>query len=115
MDVSEVQPFSYFPYFGKHVNDVTLSNSYVTLMPIFNHTFVNIHIYLKVKKNSLMELSKPIMVNWNEHKYKLRLKFPELKEKDLDFKEGKINDMLGKLQIKLGKTRKELYKIFSTL
>jgi len=62
-----------------------------------------------------MELSKPIMVNWDVHKDKLRQKFPKLTEKDLDFKEGKINDMLGKLQIKLGKTRKELYEIFSTL
>jgi len=62
-----------------------------------------------------MELSKPIMVNWDVHKDKLRQKFPELTEKDLDFKEGKINDMLGKLQIKLGKTRKELYEIFSRL
>lgn len=62
-----------------------------------------------------MELSKPIMVNWDVHKDKLRQKFPKLTEKDMDFKEGKINDMLGKLQIKLGKTRKELYEIFSTL
>jgi uncharacterized protein YjbJ (UPF0337 family) len=62
-----------------------------------------------------MELSKPIMINWDEHKDKLKRKFPELTEKDLDFKEGKINDMLGKLQIKLGKTRRELYELFSTL
>ncbi len=45
MDVSEVQPFSYFPYFGKSVNDVTLFNSCVILMAIFNHTFAYIHIY----------------------------------------------------------------------
>lgn len=62
-----------------------------------------------------MELSKPIMINWDVHKDKLRQKFPKLTEKDLNFKEGKINDMLGNLQIKLGKTRKELYEIFSTL
>jgi uncharacterized protein YjbJ (UPF0337 family) len=62
-----------------------------------------------------MELSKPIMVNWDVHKDKLRQKFPKLTEKDLDFKQGKMEDMLGKLQIKLGKTRKELYIIISTL
>ena len=62
-----------------------------------------------------MELSKPIKVNWNEHKDKLKRKFPELTEKDLDFREGKLNDMLGKLQIKLGRTRRELYELFSTL
>jgi len=62
-----------------------------------------------------MELSKPIMLNWDVQKDKLRQKFPKLTEKDLDFKQGKMEDMLGKLQIKLGKTRKELYIIISTL
>jgi uncharacterized protein YjbJ (UPF0337 family) len=65
--------------------------------------------------NNQLDLSKPIMVNWNEHKDKLRLKFPKLTVKDLDFKEGRMDEMLGKLQIKLGKTRKELYVIFSTI
>jgi uncharacterized protein YjbJ (UPF0337 family) len=62
-----------------------------------------------------MELSKPIMLNWDVQKDKLMQKFPKLTEKDLDFKQGKMEDMLGKLQIKLGKTRKELYIIISTL
>jgi hypothetical protein len=65
--------------------------------------------------NDQLDLSRPVMVDWNVHKEKLRLKFPTLTEKDLDFKEGKINEMLGRLQIKLGKTRKELYKIFAAL
>ena len=65
--------------------------------------------------NNQIDLSKPIMVNWNVHKEKLRLKFPKLTEKDLDFEEGKMNEMLGRLQIKLGKTRKELYKIFAAI
>ncbi len=52
MDVSKVQPFSYFPYFGKRVNDVTLLNSYVILMPIFNHTFVHIYLLKSQKKQS---------------------------------------------------------------
>ncbi len=62
-----------------------------------------------------MELSKPITLNWDVQKDKLMQKFPKLTEKDLDFKQGKMEDMLGKLQIKLGKTRKELYIIISTL
>ena len=62
-----------------------------------------------------VKVSGPIMVNWDEHKNKLILKFPKLTEKDLDFKEGKMNEMLGRLQIKLGKTRKELYKLFAEL
>ena len=65
--------------------------------------------------NTPIEVSAPITVNWNVHKEKLRLKFPKLTEKDLDFEEGKMNEMLGRLQIKLGKTRKELYKIFAAI
>jgi len=65
--------------------------------------------------NTQLDLSRPMTVNWNVHKEKLRLKFPKLTEKDLDFKEGQMNEMLGRLQIKLGKTRKELHKIFAAL
>jgi len=65
--------------------------------------------------NNQTELTKPIMVNWDEHKDKLIQRYPKLSEKDLDFKEGKVNEMLGRLQIKLGKTRKELHKLFATL
>jgi hypothetical protein len=65
--------------------------------------------------NDQLYLSRPMRIDWNVHKEKLRLKFPKLTEKDLDFKEGKMNEMLGRLQIKLGKTRKELYKIFEAL
>jgi uncharacterized protein YjbJ (UPF0337 family) len=65
--------------------------------------------------NNQIDLSKPIMVNWEVHKDKLIEKYPKLTGKDLDFKEGKMNEMLGRLQIKLGKTRKELYKIFAAI
>ncbi len=54
----------------------------------------------------------PIKVNWNLQKDKLLEKFPILTNKDLNFEAGKMDEMLGRLQIKLGKTRKELYKIF---
>ena len=60
-------------------------------------------------------LSRPMRISWNVHKEKLKLKFPKLTGKDLDYKVGKLNEMLGRLQIKLGKTRKELYKIFEVL
>jgi len=53
--------------------------------------------------------------NWNEQKGKLKQKFAILTDNDLMFKEGKKDEMFGKLQIKLGKTREELDKIISTL
>jgi uncharacterized protein YjbJ (UPF0337 family) len=49
--------------------------------------------------------------NWNEQKGKLKQKFAKLTDDDLMFEEGKKDEMLGKLQIKLGKTKEELQKI----
>ncbi|MDM8159590.1 CsbD family protein [Labilibaculum sp. K2S] len=51
--------------------------------------------------------------NWKEQKGKLKKKFAFLTENDLMFEEGKQEEMLGKLQIKLGKTKEELYKIIN--
>lgn len=53
--------------------------------------------------------------SWNEQKGKLKQKFANLTDNDLMFEEGKKDEMLGKLQVKLGKTREELNKIFETL
>lgn len=53
--------------------------------------------------------------NWSEQKAKLIKKYPELTEKDLAFEEGKKEEMMGRLQVKLGKTKEELQKIIETL
>jgi uncharacterized protein YjbJ (UPF0337 family) len=53
--------------------------------------------------------------NWNEQKGRLKQKFATLTDNDLMFAEGKKDEMLGKLQIKLGKSKEELQKILSGL
>ena len=53
--------------------------------------------------------------NWNEQKGKLKQKFANLTDNDLMFQEGKKEEMLGRLQIKLGKTKEELHDIISAL
>jgi uncharacterized protein YjbJ (UPF0337 family) len=53
--------------------------------------------------------------NWDEQKGKLKQKFATLTDDDLLFAEGKKDEMYGKLQIKLGKTKEELHKILSDL
>jgi uncharacterized protein YjbJ (UPF0337 family) len=53
--------------------------------------------------------------NWNEQKGKLKQKFAVLTDNDLMFEEGKKDEMIGKLQIKLGKTKEELNKIMTEL
>ncbi len=49
--------------------------------------------------------------NWNEQKGKLKQKFAVLTDNDLMYEEGKKDEMFGKLQIKLGKTREEINKL----
>lgn len=51
--------------------------------------------------------------NWNEQKGRLKQKFGSLTENDLVFEEGKEEEMFGKLQIKLGKTKEELHRIIN--
>jgi uncharacterized protein YjbJ (UPF0337 family) len=53
--------------------------------------------------------------NWNEQKGRLKQKFAALLDNDLMFEEGKKDEMLGKLQIKLGKTKEELRAIIAAL
>ena len=53
--------------------------------------------------------------NWNEQKGKLKQKFAILTDNDLMFAEGKKEEMYGKLQAKLGKTKEEFYKILLEL
>lgn len=52
---------------------------------------------------------------WNEKKGKLIQKFANLTDNDLMFAEGKKDEMLGRLQKKLGKTKEELRNIISGL
>ena len=53
--------------------------------------------------------------NWNEQKGKLKQKFALLTDNDLMYESGKKDEMFGKLQIKLGKTKEELDEIMAAL
>ena len=53
--------------------------------------------------------------NWNETKGKLKQKFAMLTDNDLLLLEGKQDEMLGRLQQKLGKTKEEIHKLISSL
>ena len=56
-----------------------------------------------------------LKLNWNEKKDKLKQKYAFITENDLMFEEGKEEEMYGKLQVKLGKTREELDKFINRL
>ena len=53
--------------------------------------------------------------NWSEQKGKLKKQFAVLTDNDLMFEEGKKDEMLGKLQKTLGKTKEELHNIINAL
>ncbi len=53
--------------------------------------------------------------NWEEQKGALKQKFSSITDNDLIYLEGKKEEMLGKLQIKLGKSKEELQKILKSL
>ena len=46
--------------------------------------------------------------NWNEVKGKLKQKYGQLTDDDLTFAEGKDDELLGRLQKRLGKSKEEL-------
>lgn len=46
--------------------------------------------------------------SWNEAKGKLKQKYAELTGDDLTFAEGKDDELLGRLQKKLGRTKEEI-------
>jgi uncharacterized protein YjbJ (UPF0337 family) len=46
--------------------------------------------------------------NWNEIKGKLKQKYAQLTDDDLTFAEGKEDELLGRLQQRLGKTKEEI-------
>jgi uncharacterized protein YjbJ (UPF0337 family) len=53
--------------------------------------------------------------NWNEVAGKLKQKFAGLTDDDLLFKEGKEEELLGRLQKKLGKTKEEIRSLIGKL
>jgi uncharacterized protein YjbJ (UPF0337 family) len=52
--------------------------------------------------------------NWNERKEILTQKFASLTENNQMIEEGKTDEVLGKLEVKLGKSKDELRKIIDS-
>jgi len=53
--------------------------------------------------------------DWNIQKGKLKQKFAVLTDNDLVYETGKQEEMLGKLQVLLGKTKGDLRRIIEEL
>lgn len=46
--------------------------------------------------------------NWNKIKGKLKQEYGMLTDADLSLEEGKVEELLGRLQVKLGKSKEEI-------
>jgi len=53
--------------------------------------------------------------NWNELKGKLKKSYAELTDDDLLYEEGREDELYGKLQQRLGKSKEEVKKLFEEL
>jgi uncharacterized protein YjbJ (UPF0337 family) len=53
--------------------------------------------------------------NWNELKGKLKQNYGNLTDDDLIFTEGKEDEMLGRLQVKLGKSKDDVRRLIADL
>ncbi|MEZ7498571.1 hypothetical protein QO200_07440 [Flavobacterium sp. Arc3] len=58
---------------------------------------------------------KDLKETWEKQKERLKQKFAALTDTDVLFLEGKKEEMMVKLQLKLGKTRQELNQIINGL
>lgn len=52
---------------------------------------------------------------WNELKGKLKQQYADLTDDDLMYEDGKDDELIGKLQVRLGKTKDEVTKILAEL
>jgi hypothetical protein len=59
--------------------------------------------------------TEPIKGSWQEQKEKLKARFLSLTNSDFSYETGKGEEMFNKVQIKLGKTRKEMVAILAAL
>ena len=53
--------------------------------------------------------------NWNEVKGKLKQKYAQLTDQDLLFAEGKDDELLGRLEKKLGKKKDEIRRLIAQI
>ena len=61
---------------------------------------------LRLRNISMTKLE--LKGSWNEIKGKLKQKYGQLTDDDLTFAEGKDDELLGRLQQRLGKTKEEI-------
>ncbi|WP_439506045.1 CsbD family protein [Sediminibacterium sp.] len=62
-----------------------------------------------------MKNTTELLGNWKELKGKMKQKYAMLTDDDLLLVEGKHEELMGRLQAKLGKSKEEMHDIINTL
>lgn len=70
---------------------------------------------LIIKDMSKSSVKPKATILWSEQTEKLKHKFSTLTDRDLYFEQGKLDEMLQKVQKKVGKTKHEIYEIITKL
>jgi uncharacterized protein YjbJ (UPF0337 family) len=68
-----------------------------------------------IRENSCVMTKLQFKGSWNETKGKLKQKYGQLTDDDVAFAEGKDDELLGRLQTKLGKSKEEIRKVIENL
>jgi uncharacterized protein YjbJ (UPF0337 family) len=100
----------HFPEYANHV--ILRFNS---VMIFRRSVFSFVPLQYRNNLNTIPMNTTEVKGNWNEQKGKLKQKFAVLTDNDLMYEQGKKDEMIGKLQIKLGKTKEEMDTIIKTL
>lgn len=74
-----------------------------------------IHVTLFIILKLMIMDKLEIKGNWNELKGKIKQEYGDLTDDDLKYEDGKEDEMLGRLQQKVGKGRDELVKWIKSL
>ena len=61
------------------------------------------------------KVKQKVILSWEEQASKLKEKFSTLTDQDLYFEQGKMDEMIKRVQSKVGKTKHELYELITRL
>ena len=93
---------------GVRENAVDIGISHIRIITLsFGHSHFGASIGASAYERRSMNKFQ-IKGNWNEIKGKLKQKYGQLTDDDLTFAEGKEDELLGRLQQRLGKTSEEI-------
>ncbi len=62
-----------------------------------------------------MSTTKTLFGNWNQTKGKIKQQYAILTDDDLLLVEGKEDELVGRLQVKLSKTKEEIHRFIASL